>query len=136
MAANTAYTTQTGAPALLQKIWSYQYVVDAGASTNHNIATTQHVEMIQLEAGDIVLGGTIEVVTVDAGGGTVDIGVGGTGTELVAAQAVDTAGVFSIDTTDVVVGADTVDLSVNTAALTTAKLRVTLAVLKAGDFTG
>lgn len=139
MAQNTNYDTQTGAPALLQKVQVYQYTVDTSTvdgDDSKNLAIGAHVEMIQLEAGDLVVSGAVEVVTVDAGGGTIDIGIGGTGTELVAAQALSTAGVFAIDTTDVVIGADTVDLSTNTAAVTTAVIRVTLAVLKAGDFTG
>lgn len=134
MAKNTAISAQTGAPALLQKIWCYQRTIDFSAT---NLASGDHFELFQLEAGDVVIAGAFEVVTAGTGNHDATLGVGGTGTTLLTATPVDTEAVTAL-TIDapIVIGADTVDLAMTVANATTGVVRVTIAVLKAGDFAG
>jgi len=75
-------------------------------------------EAIDLPAGAMVTGGVFEVITTDAGGGTVKVQIGST--ELLAATATSSALRVFITETDVVTTAvDTVDVEVETAVLTT-----------------
>ena len=82
-------------------------------------------EAVDLPAGAIVTGGTLEVITVDAGGGTVKIQVGAV--ELLAATAVSSAlRVFLTETPVITTAPDTVDVEVETAVLTTFEGRLTI----------
>ena len=112
MAKNTAITAQTAAPALLQKLWVYQREIDF--ATN-GLASGDHFELFDLDAGDVVIAGGV-VVTAGGTAGNEDltIGVGGTGTELLTATPVDTSGFTALTLNSgapVQVGNDTVDLA-------------------------
>lgn len=75
-------------------------------------------EAVDLPAGAIVTGGTFEVITVDAGGGTVAVGIGAD--VLLAATA--TSGVIQTRFTQgsaELAATDTVDVTVAAAVLTT-----------------
>lgn len=75
-------------------------------------------EAIDLPGGAMVTGGVFEVITTDAGGGTVKVQIGST--ELLAATATSAASRTFITETDVITtAADTVDVEVETAVLTT-----------------
>jgi len=65
----------------------------------------------------------------------INIGVGGTGTELLNSQAISaqTAVKLTAGGVTTTTAADTIDLWAETAAITTAKVRVTMLVLLPGD---
>ena len=75
-------------------------------------------EAIDLPAGAIVTGGVYEVITADAGGGTVKVQIGAV--ELLAATSSAAASrTFITETAVVLTAVDTVDVEVETAVLTT-----------------
>ena len=53
-----------------------------------NLAQNAHAEIFQIPAGAQVIAGQVQILTEDAGGGLINIGVGGTGTELMNSQAI------------------------------------------------
>lgn len=95
-----------------------------------NLASADHFPVFSIPANSQVVAGQLEVLTVDAGGGTISMGVGGTGTGLLNAQAISSATAVKLTAGGVITTtADTVDLLANTAAITTAKVRITMLVL-------
>ena len=130
MSVNTAITSQecNSEFSLMQNVRAFCRVIDF---SENNLAANDHFAIFTLPAGAQVLGGQIEVLTVDAGGGKVNIGVGGTGHELLDSQVVSaaTATKFTAGGVQLTTAEDTIDLSAETAALTTAKVRVTMLVL-------
>lgn len=128
MAVDTHITAQSAGSmiALDNVIQVYQRTVDF---SKQNLASGAWFEAFTVPANSIVLTGWMEVLTVDAGGGTVNLGIGGTGTELISTLAVNVTSAAVISSTAVSVAtADTLDLSAASAALTTAKVRITLVV--------
>ena len=88
-------------------------------------------EAIDIPGGAIITGGILEVITTDAGGGTVKVQVGST--ELLAATATSAASRTFITETPVITTApDTVDVEVETAVLTTAVIRITVTYILDG----
>ena len=75
-------------------------------------------EAIDLPAGAVIVGGLLEVITVDAGGGTIAVAIGGT-TLLVATASTPASRTFITETPVALTAADTVDIVVATAVLTT-----------------
>jgi hypothetical protein len=75
-------------------------------------------EAVDLPAGAIVTGGTLEVITTDAGGGTIAVGIGAD--VLLAATATSSAiqTLFTQGSAELTAN-DTVDVTVATAVLTT-----------------
>jgi hypothetical protein len=75
-------------------------------------------EAVSLPAGAIVTGGTFEVITVDAGGGTVKVQIG---TDVLLAATATSAAIqtFFTQGSAELTAADTVDVEVETAVLTT-----------------
>jgi hypothetical protein len=95
----------------------YPLVAEVGF-TFAEIPAVAIYEAIDLPAGAIVTGGVFEVITTDAGGGTVKVQIGST--DLLAATSTAAASRTFITETDVVTTAvDTVDVEVETAVLTT-----------------
>ena len=138
MAANTeVYTAQAGAPAVGQKVQVMQRTIDCSKLTG-GLLTTQHLELFTMEPGDVVINGAVRILTVDAGGATIDLGIGGTGDTLASALVTSALATLPLDGTAATGlafnAADTVDLSVNTATATTLKCAVSLVVLKGADF--
>lgn len=136
MAKNTALTALKGALAIGPKVQTVQRTVDFAAN---NLSATEWFELFECETGDVVIGGAIEIVTA----GTTATSVANVGTEsdesLVASvdltAAAGTITPFSA-TAGIVIGADTIDLEVETANATDGAVRVTAVILKAGDFAG
>jgi hypothetical protein len=137
MAQDTAITAVAGAPAIGPKLQVYQREINFATT---GLASGDHFELFDLDAGDVVIAGGV-VVTAVAGAGNEDltIGVGGTGTELLTATPVDTSGftAFTLNSlAPVQVGDDTVDLAMTVDAADRGTVLVTMVVLKAGDFAG
>ena len=133
MAVDTHITKQAAASefgAHLLKV--YSRVIDFA---ENNLAQNAHFEVFEIPAGAQVLGGQVEVLTVDAGGGKVNIGIGSTGTELLDSLVTSskTASKLTAGGVQTTTAADTIDLWAETAALTTAKVRITMLVLDASD---
>jgi hypothetical protein len=133
MAVDTAIIAQSGAPALLQKVQAYQRNIDFSVT---NLASGDHFELFDLEAGDVIIGGSVEVTTAGTGNHDLTLGIGGTGTELMTALPVDTLGVTVLSTPHYAIGDDTVDLAMTVAAGATGAVLVTLVVMKGADFRG
>ena len=94
--------------------------------------------LFQLDAGHTVLSAVLEIITAGTATATVDVGIEGGG-EIIAASAADAvAGTryMNANTVAIDIDNDTVDISGNTAILVLGKVRVTLVVLDAGDYTG
>ena len=139
MAVDTTVKAQAGAPALGQKVQVYQKTVDfrtVALGGTGNLAADAWYEIFTTEVGDVVLASAIVVETVDAGGGTLQVGLGG-GLTLQQATALSAAAtIASTVAAPIKVDAGPITLCAKTAAITTAKVHVTCVVLKAGDFTG
>jgi hypothetical protein len=75
-------------------------------------------EAVDLPVGAIVTGGTFEVITVDAGGGTVKVNVGA---DVLLAATATSGAIQTLFTQGAaeITAADTVDVEVETAVLTT-----------------
>jgi hypothetical protein len=103
--------------------------------SQENLAENAHFELFSIPAGAQVLNGTIQILTVDAGGGKINLGVGGTGTELLDSQVLSsqTAAKLTAGGVQATTAADTIDLWAETAAITTAKVRITMQVLCPSD---
>jgi len=139
MAVDDTVTAQSGAAALGQKVQVYQKTVNFATVANGgtgNLAQDAWYEIFDTEAGDVVLSSAIVVETVDAGGGTLQVGLGG-GLTLQQATALSAAAtIASTVAGSIKVDAGPITLCAKTAAITTAKVHVTCVVLKAGDFRG
>lgn len=134
MAVDTSYTAKSGAPALLQKVQVYQAQLDFTSTGDGNLAADAWWELFDTEVGDVVLASVIKVETVDAGGGTLQVGLGG-GLTIQQATAISSAATIASNvTTPIEVDAGPITLCAKTAAVTTAKVTVTVVVLKAADF--
>jgi hypothetical protein len=82
-------------------------------------------EAVDLPAGAVVTGGVFEVITTDAGGGTVKVQIGAV--ELLGATATSAASrTFITETAVATTAVDTVDVEVETAVLTTFAGRLTI----------
>ena len=136
MAIQLGITAQGGAPALLQKVQVMQRSINFASQTA--LATSAHFEFLELEAGDVVLGGSLTVVAAGTATAKIAIGTNG-GTNLLTATLIDTAAgtvtAFTA-TTGIVVGADTVDIAASVQAAAAGTIMVTLVVLKGADFRG
>lgn len=129
MAIDTSLTTQTAGTmvALDNVVQVYQRVIDF---SKNNLASGAHFELFTIPANSIILTGWHEVLTADAGGGSYLVGYGGTGHEIINSHAVSATSAEAIDHVGVSwASADTVDMSATAAAITTAKVRVTLVVM-------
>lgn len=142
MSVNTAVTPQEGAMAIGPKVQVAQITVDIGVTGT--LASGDAFEIFTGEAGDVIVGGALTVITAGTASCDIDIGVAEDGATIVAdAQADATAGTVvaaaAANTTNVVLGTDSVYFT-NQAAPATAmaagKYLVTLMILKAGDFAG
>jgi hypothetical protein len=136
MAIQAGITAQGGAPALLQKVQVMQRKINFADQTA--LATGAHFELLDLEAGDVVIGGSLTVLTAGTATAKIAIGTAG-GTNLLTATLVDTtAGTVTAftATTGIVVGNDTVDIAASVAAAAAGEIMVTAVVLKGADFTG
>lgn len=135
-AVDTAVTALEGAMAIGPKVQVMQRSVDFSVT---NLAVGDWFELFQLEAGDVVIGGALEVTTAGTATATVDLGFGA-GATLMSAKAASALALFPTTATIGISAstsvADTIDISCNTAALVLGVVRVTIAVLKAGDFAG
>lgn len=134
-AIDTAVAPQKGAPAVGQKVQVYQREIDFEATP---LDTADWFNIFTLDAGDVVIGGAVTVVS--AGTATTDVTVGThAGTELLTGANLDgTAGTVTpfTATTGVVLADNDVDIAVDTAHAVAGVIRVTCVVLKAGDFAG
>jgi hypothetical protein len=120
-----------GAPAIV----FYTNTFDASL---RNITTSDTADILNLPAGGLVQGFTYQILTADAGGGTIGLGEGAsTGIYVAAGTAISattqpTAGNGSATYPRSMGSSDkTVRMSVATATVTTLKLRVTAQVLMA-----
>ena len=82
-------------------------------------------EAIDLPANAVVIGGLLEVITVDAGGGTIKVQVGST-VLLAATASTPASRTFITETAVATTAADTVDVEVETAVLTTFEGRLVI----------
>jgi len=133
----TAYTIPTAAglsiSALGGDIRSYTEVVDFATQTN---AAADTFDILNIPAGSVVLGGTLEVLTADAAGNSGTLALSVAGTDLVAASTVASA-VFetSVDVAPLPQKAATMArLTVATGEID-AKVRVTIIMGSAGNIT-
>lgn len=135
MAQNPAINPLSGAPAVGQKVQVYQREIDFSVN---NLASGAHFQLFTLDAGDVILGGACEVVTAGTGDHDLTLGTAASSTNLLTATAVDTKAQVATTNTVAVIGGSTgaVNLHMTVAAAATGVVRVTLAVLKAGDFAG
>jgi len=135
MAIDTATAPQTGAPAVGQKVQGYQREIDFSVK---NLASGAHFQLFTLDAGDVILGGACEIGTAGTGNHDLTLGTAASSTNLLTATPVDTAAVVATTATTPVIGGATgaVNLHMTVANAATGVVRVTVAVLKAGDFAG
>jgi hypothetical protein len=135
MAINTAIAPQTGAPAVGQKVQVYQREIDFSVNA---LASGAHFQLFTLDAGDVILGGACEVVDAGTGNHDLTLGTAAGSTDLLTATPVDTKALVATTNTVAVIGGSTgaVNLHMTVANAATGVVRVTLAVLKAGDFSG
>jgi hypothetical protein len=133
MAVNTAITSATAACDIANANTLKVYERKIDFSVN-NLASGAWFQIFTLPAGATVIAGSLQINTLDAGGGTISLGIGGTGTELTNAQATSAATCVKVTAGGVTTttAADTIDLSAGTAALTTCVATVRLLVLEAG----
>ena len=111
------------------EVRSYSEVVDFSTQTN-GIGDT--FDVINVPAGSVILGGTLEVLTLDAGAGTLAMSAAG-----VAIVAASTAAATGFETSIAIaptptVAASTVRLTNAVAVFTTAKVRVTVFLATGG----
>lgn len=128
MAKNANITAQASGSmvGLDNTIQVFQRVIDC---SKQNLASGDHFELFTIPAASIVLTGWSEILTADSGGGAFTVGIGGTGHEIVNSTNVNATASAAIDHVAVSFAtADTIDLAAATAALTTAKIRITLVV--------
>jgi len=133
-AVDTAVTPKSGAAALGQKLQVLQAKINFA---NTNLAVADWFQVLNIEAGDIVIGGALTVLTPCTATAKVAIA---TSSALLAATLVDTAAgtttPFS-NTAGIGTGAaDTVDVTGSVAAIETGEILVTAVVLKSQDFEG
>jgi len=131
MAQDTSLTALSGGSAVAFDcaLKVYHRTIDFAVE---NLANGDHFQLFTLPAGAQVLGGICQITTLDAGGGTISIGVGGTGTELLSAQATSaaTCATLTAGGVQLTTAADTIDLSAGAAALTTAVAKIWLLVVE------
>ncbi len=141
-AKETTITAVSGAPALGQKMQVMQRTINVATDMGGAWTHTNWIELFTLEAGDSVMGCVAEVVTASTDGSSPTLDIGwGAGAEIMSAFAADADAVLHGTMTASNLGAatsvaDTVDMSLNTASLTNGVFRITIVVLKAGDFEG
>jgi hypothetical protein len=135
MALDTAIAPMDRGQEAPGKIRIFQRRIDFSAT---NLATANYFSIFSLDAGDVVLGGAVKVVT--AGTATTDVTVGaGTGTELLTGADLDgTAGTVTpfTNTVGVVMSGDSIDVSCDTAAAVLGVIEITAIVLATGDTAG
>jgi len=134
-AVNTAVSPLQGAPAAGAKLEVYQREINFATT---NLAAGDWFDVFQLEAGDVVISGSVKVIL--AGTATTDVTVGAdAGTTLCTGANLDgTAGTVTpfTNTTGVVLADNIVSVAVDTATAVLGIIQVTAIVLKAGDFSG
>lgn len=140
MAVDTSVSPLAGVPAAGNKLKVYQRYIDFTTDGDGNLADGAWFTIFDTDPGDVVVGGAVDVQTLDGGGATIDIGIGGADTVLdagvIASAAVVPVGTGTNALSSAVVGTGPVTLTAKGAAITLAKLTVTLLVLKAGDTSG
>jgi len=139
MAVDTTITAQEGAPALGPKLQVYQRTINfktVALGGTGNLAADAWYNIFTTEAGDVVLAASMVVETLDSGGGTLQLGLGGGATFQQATALSAAATVCSTVTTPIKCDAGPITLCAKSAAVTTAKVHVTAVVLKGGDFAG
>ena len=111
------------------KAWVQRNVIDAA---NQNLASGDVAQAMNIEAGCTVLTAWARVITADSGGGTISLGYGGAASKWGSGGAVSAADADVLGSFDPAYFAsdDTIDITVSTAALTTAKLEVCALVVK------
>lgn len=133
MAVNTAITKQQGALAFEPRLKVMCREIDIGAVSG-GLASGAHFEVFGMPTGAVVVTGSVEVLTVDAGGGTLTLGIGGTGTELRSAVTLSAKTIVGFtNTAPVVLSADTIDMAAASATVTTAKVRIWVVYLDAAS---
>ena len=134
MAIQETIAALTGAPAIGPKVQVYQRKINFADQAP--LASGAHFEFIELEAGDVVIGGSMEVVSAGTATAKIAVGVNG-GADLLTATLIDAEAVTPFTATKgVAVGADTVDIAASVAACEAGIVMVTLVVMKGGDFAG
>lgn len=130
MAVDTHIKAQTEASAITvaNSLKCWQRTVDFSV---HNLADGAWFELFDVPAGTLVVSGTVEVLTVDAGGGTLTVGFSG-------GHTIKDTTVISSKIKVVIShpramfnagAAEAVTIRATTAAITTAVVRVTLVTL-------
>jgi hypothetical protein len=109
-------------------------IVDFTKQTN---VATDVIQVLNVPAGTLVLGVTLRVITVDAGGGTVDIGTGASTQIWGAACSLATGGAvldspLPFDAPTYFATADTIDFVTATAAITTGIVELTAVCIDVG----
>lgn len=130
MAVDTAVTAKTGfTPVGLENsLFVLTRTIDFSL---HNLASGAWFELFTIPTGAMIVAGFYEILTLDAGGGTIALGTGGSN-QLLTAAATSAVTKVKITNTDVILSATAavaVTIAAGTAALTTAKVRVKLLCL-------
>jgi len=135
MAIDTAIAPQTGAPAVGQKVQVYQREIDFSVN---NLASGAHFQLFTLDAGDVILGGALEVTAAGTATSAITLGTAAGSTNLLTATLISAEAVTATTATVAVIGGATgaVNLHMTVANAVAGAVRVTVAVLKAGDFSG
>jgi len=138
-AVDTAVTALSGAMAIGPKVQTVQREIDFSVT---NLAAADWFQVFQGEAGDICLGGAVEILVAGTATATFTIGMA-SGEELLGSTALDAAaGTITpfANTAGIAIGdgatADTIDVEMEVAAAVLGKIRITAVLLKAGDFAG
>jgi hypothetical protein len=134
MTVNTGYLALTGAADVSSRdcVRVYRRTIDMSKVTGASLTSGDHLAIFAVPAGALLVSGVIQVTTVDAGGGTVCLGIAATGTTIVNAQAVSvkTAAATSDNIQLCTTAAGVIYMSAASFALTTAVVTVTLLVLE------
>jgi len=136
--ADTGLAPLKGAPAAGNKLQVYQRTIDF--ATVGTLASNTYYRVFDLDTGDVVVGGAVNVVTTNSTGATtVDLGYSGGATILdggsLAAVALLGVGSGTSALTSAPVGDNYVTV-IGDDAITEAKIEITLIVLKSGDTSG
>ena len=134
-AVDTGLTPVRGAPASGEKLKVYQRRIDFSV---HNLDAADWFEVFSLEAGDVVIGGCVVIVTAGTASSTFTMGTTSS-EQLLGSSALDAAAktVYPFDMTSPrTIGADTIDIEMEAVNAVLGVIEITALVLKAGDTAG
>ncbi|HET6456125.1 MAG TPA: hypothetical protein VFI02_17095 [Armatimonadota bacterium] len=135
MALDTSLAPLSGAPAAGEKLKVYQRRIDF---STHNLAAGAWFGVFSLDAGDVVVGGCVRIITAGTATCTFTVGTGSS-EQLLGSSALDAtaATVYPFDATAVRhIGDDDIDLEMEVAEAVLGVIEITALVLKAGDTSG